>query len=280
MSYIICFSLACLCLALTLAFGVFLIVSKKRIKYPLLVFVLLAFFAGLFIFFPMNWANFDGEALRFTKTTLVSAHTSVILFVLNAGFDIIFDAAGALNEIGDGFRSAYNIIAAIIYVLCPILTAGFVLSLLKGFHALFRFKLSANKEVFIFSELNKKTANLAKSIKTKKNKAVIVFCDMNDEAIENNNELYEDLLDINIIALKSDITSLNLKHHTKDANKGVHFFLISENDEKILSQYSSLVKKHVNMENGKIYLFSRSSQSDLVFNRQSEKKIKTRNNYI
>ena len=276
MAFQICFALAVAVLAIMIAFTVFIIVSKKRIKYPIAVYILLTFLGGTLIFYPIYWDSFDGEVLRFIKTVLVSAHTAIVLFTLNAGFDYILDAGESLSAIGVTFKSFYNLVAAIFYILAPVMTAGFVLSFLKSFKSLIRFKFSAKKEVFIFSELNKKTVNLALSVNEAKPKAVIVFCDVSDQTREDNNDAIESLLDIKAIIFQKDISSLKLHHHSKDQKRGVHFFIISEDDEKNLLQYNALLKSYSNMENGKIYLFSRSSQGDLTFNQFSEKKIKCR----
>ena len=69
---------------------------------------------------------------------------------------------------------------------------------------------------------------------------------------------------------------MKFKHHSKDFRHSVHFFITGEDDEKNLIQYTSLLKQHSEMENGKIYLFSRSSQGDLVFNHLRKKKISCR----
>ena len=276
MVFQICFALAVAVLGLMIAFTFFLFVSKKRIKYPIAFYILLTFLGGTLIFFPIYWDTFSDETLRIIKSIFVSAHTAVVLFTLNAGFDYILDVGDNLAAIGATFKSFYNFVAAIFYILAPIMTAGFVLSFLKSFKSLIRFKLSAKKEVFIFSELNKRTANLAISIKEAKCRAVIVFCDVSEKTKEDNNDLIENLLDVNAIMFKKDITALNLKHHSKDPKKGVHFFIISEDEEKNLIQYNALLKAHSEMENGKIYLFSRSSQGDLSFNQFTNKKIKCR----
>ena len=276
MAFQICFALAVAVLCVMIAFTIFMIVSKKRIKYPIAVYILLTFLGGAIIFFPIYWDSFDGEILRLIKTILVSAHTAVVLFTLNAGFDYILDVGDSLSAISVTFKSFYNLVAAIFYILAPVMTAGFILSFLKSFKSLVRFKLSANKEVFIFSELNKKTANLALSIKKAKRKAVLVFCEVSDDIKEENGDTVESLLDAHSIFFKKDITTLSINHHSKDANRGVHFFLIGEDDEKNLIQYKSLLNAYSNMENGKIYLFSRSSLGDLSFNQFSKKKIKCR----
>ena len=256
-----------------IGYSIFLLTYKKKIKYPVVPYLLMTFFGGVAVFFPIYWSSFDEDAVKLLETIILSLHNSIRLFVLDGDFEIIFSADGALTAIDGWFRNLYHVITAVFYIIAPILTAGFVLSLLKNARAIIKFRHSTNKEVYVFSELNKKTINLAKSIRAKNKKSVIVFCDITDKIKEDNNEIFEDLLDIKAIAFERDISSLNFKRHTK---KGVFFFIISEDDEKNLVQYSSLLEKNSDMENGKIFLFSRSAQSELMFNNVTEHKISCR----
>ena len=268
----VCLGICIAALVAIIAFGVFLIFSKRRIKFPIAIFILIEFISGTTLYFPIYWSIFQEPF----KTILISMQSTLQLFTINGGFDAFFDAAGELEAISESFKNIYYTIAAINFIVAPVLTAGFIMSFLSSFHNFIRFKLSFGKEVYVFNEMNQKTVNLAKSIKEKKKKAAIVFCDITKQIKEESDELYENLLDIKAICLAGDIATINFYHHSKNPNKGVHFFLISEDDEKLINQYSSLVKKHANMENGKIYLFSRSAQSDLIFNNATDKKIECR----
>ena len=272
MIFKVCLGFSIACLVASIAFGAFLLFSKKRIKFPIAVFILFTFLGGSSLFFPIYWSHFH-EPFR---TTLVSFQTTLQLFTINGGFDLMLDAGEQIEAVGGSFKEAYYYVAAIHYILSPVLTAGFIMSFLSSFHNFLKFKLSFGKEVYVFNELNKKTVNLAKSIKEEKPRATIVFCDITKQIKEESDEMYEELLDIKAICLGNDIATLKFSHHSKSPNKGVHFFLISEDDEKLVNQYSSLVEKHSEMANGKIYLFSRSAQSDLIFNNASNKKIECR----
>lgn len=268
----ICLSISITLLVASVFFALFLIFSKRRIKFPIAVFILFEFIAGTSLFFPVYWQNFH-EPFR---SLLISFQSTLQLFTINAGFDSLFEAGTALEEIGSAFKETYYYVAAINFIFAPILTAGFIMSFLSSFHNFLKFKISFGKEIYIFNEMNKKTVNLAKSIKEHKKKSTIVFCEITKQIKEESDELYEKILDLKAICLGADITTLRLYHHSKKDNKSVHFFLISEDDEKLINQYNSLVNKYANMENGKIYLFSRSAQSDLVFNNVTDKKIQCR----
>ena len=258
----ICLGICIALLAASVGFAGFLIFSKKRIKFPIAIFILFEFLGGVVLFFPVNWSIFGAPF----KAILLSVHNALQLFTIDASFDTMFGVSDILEDIGANFKATYYTVGAIYYIVAPVLTAGFVMSFLSSFQNFIRFKLSFGKEVYMFSELNQKTVNLAKSIKEKKKRATIVFCDITKQVKEDKDEMFEELLDIKAICLSSDISTVRAYHHSKNSNKGIHFFLISEDDEKLINQYNSLVNTYSQMENGKIYLFSRSSQSDLVFN--------------
>lgn len=264
--WIICISICIALIILGIVYAGVLIFSKKRFKFPIAGFILLEFLGGVILFFPTNWLIFNEPF----KSTLISIHNALQLFTIDAGFDSMIGVSDELEAAG--IKELYYTVAAIYYIVAPVLTAGFIMSFLSSFHNFIRFKLSFNREVYMFSEMNQKTVNLAKSIKEKKKRAVIVFCDITKQVKEDHDELYEELLDIKAICLSGDISVANINHHSKNENKGVHFFLISEDDEKIINQYNALVQRHFLMENGKIYLFSRSAQSDLVFNSNLDRK--------
>ena len=99
---------------------------------------------------------------------------------------------------------------------------------------------------------------------------------MTSAVIEENDEIFDTLLDIKAICLKDDIGNLKFHHHSKSKNRGVHFFLISEDDEKLVDQYNAVVSENAQMANGKVYFFSRSAQSDLIFGAIKDKKIQCR----
>ena len=272
MVWIICLGICIALLAASVGFAGFLIFSKKRIRFPIAIFILLEFVGGVVLFFPTYWISFNEPF----KTLLISIHSALQLFTIDAGFDSMFEVGDILESISDNFKITYYTVASIYYIVAPVLTAGFIASFLSSFQNFIRFKLSFAREVYVFSELNQKTVNLAKSIKEKKKRAVIAFCDITKQVKEDKDEMLDDLLNIKAICLGGDISTLKCYHHSKKADKGIHFFLISEDDEKLINQYSALVKEYAGMENGKIYLFSRSAQSDLVFNSLTDKKIDCR----
>ncbi len=278
MWWIIGFSLATLMVILALAYGVFLLINKKKPKFPPVVILMgLVYLGGFFSFYPMYLNMVAEDHLSFIEALVMALHNAIRLFVLDGDFAFFADIAEPLNEIGTPFRTAYHTVTIILFISAPILSATAVLSLVINFVNLNKFNRTFNKEVFIFSELNIKSLNLARSIKNNRKKAKVVFCDVTDQTKEEFNDLYEEATELRAIILKVDITALTFRFHSKDKNKGVHFFIISENDEKNLYQYSSLLKSHKGMGNSKIYLFSRSAQSDLLFNQyDSERKIACR----
>lgn len=81
--------------------------------------------------------------------------------------------------------TAYSSYAMIMYVLAPILTFGFVLSLFKNISAYKNYLFSYRKDVYAFSEINKKSVALGKSIAEKYPKAAIVYASAAEDVAVN-----------------------------------------------------------------------------------------------
>ena len=263
-------------IAIAIIYGLLLFFSKIKVRFPVVGFIICVFLGGSSLYFPMYYNMVEGDYVRGLKAVLMAAHNGLRMFALDGDFTFFSDVETPLADLGIPFRSAYHAFTIVYYIAAPVLSATFLLSFIKNLKAKFRFAFSINKELFVFSEINIKTVTLAKSIKENNKKACLIFCDVSEKVKEDNNELYESALETNAIIFEKDISSLNFKRHSKKMDKGVHLFIISDDDEKMLNQYNELVSQNKDRKNGKIYLFSRSSQGDLSFNQYSDKLISTR----
>lgn len=226
------------------------------------------FLAAFCIFYPIYFGQFKADALTFIKAFLLSIHNSIRLFIVDCDFEIIF---GATEHLSDGLRSFYHGVCAIIFVTSPILTFSFVLSFFKNTVSIIKFKSIFRKDYYIFSELNEKSIVLAEDIREKKPHATIVFTDVRDEENDEINEIVERAKVISSIIFKKDVTSLNL---SKNPNKTMRVFLMSEDDDKNIEAYNSLYRVYKERENVSLYLFSKSSVSGLTFNRPKDVSVR------
>ena len=148
----VCFGICVAFLVAMVGFGGFLIFSKKRIKFPIAVFILLEFLGGSTLLFPIYWVALN-EPFR---TTLVSFASVLQIFTVNAGFDTMLNVGDQLEAISVSFKEAYYYVAALYYIIAPILTAveanSALFSILRCFSS--SFSSSALNSSFSFGTKN------------------------------------------------------------------------------------------------------------------------------
>ena len=242
--------------------------------------VLAVFFAGVILFLPYYWDYFqeDFVAFRVLKVILMSIHNTVRLFILDGDFEPIQHIVTHATVIGDenwltAAICGYGLHATVLYLLAPLMTAGFVLSLFKGIidYVMYQY-LSRADEVYLISELNERSIELAKDIlsekriselsqvegqegdskndkllavarkvkqrhakwKIEKKKRIIVFAEVFAKNEEKSFELVSQAKNLGAYCFKRDVADLGLKRRgvTKETIQKV-YFISEEEDENV-----------------------------------------------
>lgn len=207
------------------------------------------------LFFPVYYA----QDLGWFKTILMCVHTVMRLFVLDGDFLIIQEfmpRAGALV-------TAYSCLAAVLYVLAPVLTFGFILSFFKDLTAYRDLYMSVGSDLYVFSELNERSLTLATSVKKNNRKNRIVFTDVFESEDETVYELREKARELKAICFKKDITNINWTPGS--GKRRVCLFTIGDNVEENLEQSVYLVNRYGQRKNFNLYVFSSSIESEMLF---------------
>lgn len=178
-----------------------------------------------------------------------------VLRVISMDADIMefYDVINA--EIGNVVvAKIYIVLLGILHVALPTISAVTAVTvLLRCFSSMqLFFANSGKKPIFIFSELNERSLQLAKSLK--EIKCDILFSNsgndsLNVESDSANKCIFKD----------ESISELNIKIKKR---KDIHFFCISENEDESLSYALQLIEKFSHLsdtaqENIHIYLFSK-----------------------
>lgn len=233
----------------------------KRILSSIQIYTIGLFLSVVAIFIPIYYMAYSfGDKYAYLRPLLISIHNSLRIFILDVDFDIIKNSLNGQPEL---LRILYSFYSAILYVVAPVMTFTNVLSLFKNIKGELRFWYHKYKKIYVMSELNQMSVTLAKSIREKDKKAVIVFTDVFEQNEEDDYELLTQVRDIKAICLKRDVTHLNIV-----AKKGdVEIFLIGENEGenvsqavKITTELNSLNRKH----NVKIFVFSNKESSAYI----------------
>ena len=144
--------------------------EPKKLSFvsPLYAFLLTIALAGIVMFLPYYWDYFAVEpktAPRIFKMVLLSIHNTVRLFILDGDFQPIVETVAFLGEGHTLLKRLFTVYAAALYILAPAMTARFLFTLFKdvfNYTAYQHFRCA--KEVYLISELNERSIELAKDI--------------------------------------------------------------------------------------------------------------------
>ncbi len=269
-----CFFLSIGCLILAAVFSLVINkikLSKKR-KFNLFNFLFAGvFISALFMFLPVHSATSPQTFLGGCRAFLLSVFNSMQVFALGCEFAIVEESISYCTE---WLETGYRVWASLLFVVAPIFTFGFVLSLFKNISAYFKYLSAYYKDVYIFSELNDKSLVLANDIKNNNTAASIVFTDVFEENDEKTYELIEGAKEIGAICFKKDILVVDFKKHSK--NKSIFFFAIGSNETENLNHSLKLIEGYKNRPSTNVYVFSTGIESELLLTAVDKGEVKVR----
>ena len=217
--------------------------------------------AGFCWFVPYFWVTYDctPDGWRVLKTLFFTFQGLIRVFAVDENFGDVFDTVRECG-VSEAVYQLHSIIGTVLYLLAPILTFGFILSLFKNLHAYAKYYFSFSREVHIFSELNERSLALAKSIikkaKNEKNtfsrKPLVMFADILDKNEEEHMDLMAEANECGALLFRQDITDLRLlrtKHR-------VSFYLISDDETEKIAHMEHIIEYYYNVANTKLFVFS------------------------
>lgn len=218
----------------------------------------------IIMFIPIYTVKFKSSDCGIFETVLISIHNMIRLFVVDGDFDFI--TSNLPNSVSPWIVKIYVALFAVLFVLAPILTFGFLLSFFKDVSAYRKWIcnkaiLNHKSEIYVFSELNDKSIALAKSFYRKKpKKTFIAFTDVFENE-EKDYELIERAKKLRAACFKKDITAIDFFDRRKKDN--VKLFVLSENNSENIVQVLKLYEKYKNYENFTVFFFSTQSESEI-----------------
>lgn len=219
------------------------------------------FVSDFVMLYPLFAEQFGQDAAGVFKSILISIHTSIRLFVMDGDFELIM---GFLPSMSSGTATAYSCLAALLYVMGPLLTFGFILSFFRNVTAYRDLYIHFRSELYVFSELNEKSLYLAESIKSHDRRSVIVFTDVSDQDGESGSELLEAARELKAICFKKDITDINW--NISRTGRSVYLFAIAEEQTENLDQSVQLAERYGPLENFRLFVFASGAESEMLFN--------------
>lgn len=229
------------------------------------------FLSAIFMFYPIHYVLEESTPLGGWRAFLLSFFNAMQIFGAGCEFGV---AQEGLALCPSGLNIVYQIWVATLFVVAPILTFGFVLSLFKNLSASIKYVMSYFKDVYIFSELNEKSLVLANDIKSKNPNAAIVFTDVFEENKENSFEMMVEAKKIRAICFKNDVLAVNFSRHSADKN--VYFFMIGQNETENLNQSLKILELYSARKNTHLYVGSTSALSELTLSSGNKGEVKVR----
>lgn len=165
--------------------------------------------ASVIVFIPVySEHGYRGGLL---VTLLLSIHNMLRLFVIDGELSFLIDAAyGAPGRL----FIPYSVPATVLYISAPMITFGIVLSFNKNAASARKYLSGYRKDMFVFSDLNEKSAALAESLRKTYPDGMLVFCGVR---AGEDDSLSERAKNLKSICFSKDVTALRLNVHSKKA---------------------------------------------------------------
>lgn len=206
------------------------------------------FIATFVIYIPAFYASYDllsglvGNLVHVLQVITIDADVLEFYDVINA-------------EIGNYiYAKVYMILLGFLHVTLPTISAFTAVAVLLRCFSSMQLLLAnyVKKPLFIFSEANERSMQLAKSIKELK--CDIVFANSDIDSLSNENDSIR-----NFIFKEESVSEINIR---SKKGKKIYFFCISENEDLALTQSLQLIEKHSNLKDAEqknihICLFSK-----------------------
>ncbi len=227
---------------------------NKKLITPIFILAAGAFVSGMLLFVPIYHDMFAGDWI---KTTLLSIHNAIRLFVIDCDFEPVRDAADTMPA---AVGAAYALLGALLYVFAPLMSFGFFLSLVRNITAYTRLLTARDREYFVFSNLNKKSLALAKNIKNNRRRVLLIFANTSED--DDNNDLYEEAKKIGAVCFGSDIPDIQL--HRVEKTEKVVFFAIGQNEADNINDTLNIIERYGHLSNSSVYLFATNTASEML----------------
>ncbi len=248
--------------------------NKAPLKNPVFVILISLFIAGFLMFLPVYLDGYfsDGGFLGAIKAIGVTIHNTMRLFILDGEFDAIRDLTEKA-EMYSWLSKAYSVFGAIMFVIAPVMTVGFVLSFFKNATAYIKYAFCLKKEIYYMSELNSHSLLLTENARNSRTGTATVFlnCQNADE------ELINRARELGAICLNADVNEIRIK---SGANVVRKIYFISTDENKNLDSALSLINKFrgskYDNNNTQAYVFATGKESELLLNSADNGEIKVR----
>lgn len=211
--------------------------------------------------------------LEYAKTLVHSAFHAIRIFALEGDYAQYFDSE-VVYAMKEPLQQIYSGFGTLLFILAPLLTLKAVISLFRDVVTYQKYVFAFHKHTHIFSELNEKSLELAKSIDKAYNrsaenpkkyklhrKALIVFNGVTDEQ-ETKNDLLEEAKEIGAICFSKDLDAVKY-NKSKICKRRISFYLTSDNEETNVRHAENVMQSY-DFPSVDVYVFSDDIRTELL----------------
>ena len=245
--------------------------SPGRVLTPFRLFCIGMFLSVMFCLVPLYGIDLADTERSGFSSIIFSVHHALQIFTLDADRDVILKSLNCPEAWLGVFYSLYLSIA---FVVAPLLTAGFLLSFFKNASAYLKYLCFFFRDVYVFSELNEKSLALGRDLKKNHKRARVIYADVFEDRDEESYELVERAVAFRAVCFKNDVLSINLGMHMRNAK--IVLFVIGNDSSENDGQALKLISRYNQRKNTELYVFSSSTESELLLARADKGSMKIR----
>lgn len=270
----ICFAMAIL---FVLAGTVVYIICRKRGASRIQYLGAGVFLASAAMCFPvMNMQENAGIAL-----TMCISH-SIRMFVVDTGADDILSML--TRDMLGSMLLPYKMLAATLYLLAPVFTLGVVLQYFSNTFERLRMRLKKKHDLYIFSELNIRSLEIATDMWSCAKKAgrrlEIVFC-CSDKKDSVNTDQEKSARKLNAVLLPEEIIHVRLNSQRRRVN----YYIISEDDDANVDQTLKMIhdmtggsawytKQRLCQRNVTLHCYATNAEAEILLDAKDKQDLK------
>ena len=201
------------------------------------------------------------------RMLMLTLHQTMQVFTIN------IDGGALLENVRcaeDSMTRVYSGYLSVLFVLSPVLTFGFLLSILRNANAYRMYLTHYFSEVYAFSGPDAKSVSLAADLKKNHPKAQIVFAGCG----EGGAEWQEQAKALGAVCFSGDLLSIGLAHHS--ARAPITVFAVSEDEPENIRMALRVLEAFRNRENTSLYVLSGGTEGALVLSGAEKGKVRVR----
>ena len=228
------------------------------------------FISAFVLLCPLFAQDFEPGIDGVFKTLMIALHTTIRLFVMDGDFVIVLDYLPLLEA---GTAQVYSCLAAVLYIMAPMMTFGVILSFFRNVTAYRALYTHFRRELYVFSQLDEKAVCLARSIKDHDRRSTVVFTGVDLDG-DTQGELLEDARELGAICFGKSITEINWNY--SKVSRKVFLFALGEDEGANLDLSVSLAERYGDLENFTLFVFASGAESEMLFSAGSGEGMRIR----